>query len=924
MKKVREQNIFGITGSKKHNTYPIFSNEDYGDYGYCILYTGKLDKNDEYGEIIGIDIDDYRDIPIKQKLEELGFDYSVCGNYDWITISAKNGIHIICKWTSNTDITTTNLYHQGKKSCIDMRGTGGKLILAGSKTNIGDYRFAGVEPTPKSKLLNIKTLNPTLYKSITDKVNKNLGGLRNDKELKTELEKAEKYNKKKPNINYIDNPNDFDLEVIRVMLSKLDMNVEHYGEWCRMGMCIHNEFGGNDLGKKLYKEFSSMNYKYDEDYVDNIWDYWTTYDIKEKYPYLNKRIILRDIIQKTDNPNMFNECRKIAKDNIKQRNMDSDSEDSNNTEDIFLSEAYIEYRKNFEENENVWRVGSSFRRLEVNMNGEIRLKTLCKTKLKDLYENLPPIPYIVEGKTKYKSFIQNWIRDPNAKCYYGCGFKPNQPLEFEVNCKGKIYKYCNEFYGFRGAEPYSVSENDRVFMIDTFRKQLKMLCENNDTLLSYCLHFLRKMLLYPEQKSMNVMICFISDFTGLGKTSMIDFIFNDIIGKQYAKTTDKLDKVFSTFSDYRHNKIGFCYNEGELSMTMNKFNLLKGLITDIEDNYEKKYEDSEDSENLLHCFFTSNQLVSLKITETDRRHFVCFGIPIEPMEDFEIQKTNFHKCLDSGVFGNVIFDYLTKDNSWVDKVMGSKYFDYGHNIPMTKAKASIVETFTPIEIQFLKYLCENNFRSMENNMKALCNPMELRSYYTISGNSYGLARDYKLKELRTDNPNCKSYQNEDDRYLDSVNKLEDICINAPILETHKPYYEYANKTPLKNMSIKNKSKTLQKEYCEMLSVDKNYDNFIDNDTDEIFMEIKRNPNNPYIRLEMSYFVWKMNDWRSKTNSTSSKKQLNSIINQFRVDFNRTTNSSIMKIKSIRGKKYISFNKKEVLDRINEKYIFSED
>jgi hypothetical protein len=44
MKKARPpiQNIFGITGSKKHNTYPITHDDTYGEYGYCVLYTGKL------------------------------------------------------------------------------------------------------------------------------------------------------------------------------------------------------------------------------------------------------------------------------------------------------------------------------------------------------------------------------------------------------------------------------------------------------------------------------------------------------------------------------------------------------------------------------------------------------------------------------------------------------------------------------------------------------------------------------------------------------------------------------------------------------------------------------------------------------------------------------------------------------------------
>jgi hypothetical protein len=76
-------------------------------------------------------------------------------------------------------------------------------------------------------------------------------------------------------------------------------------------------------------------------------------------------------------------------------------------------------------------------------------------------------------------------------------------------------------------------------------------------------------------------------------------------------------------------------------------------------------------------------------------------------------------------------------------------------------------------------------------------------------------------------------------------------------------------------------------------------------THDVKLDVNRNKDiNNYVRIEMSYFIWKMNDYRQK--------------------FNRTTNNSLMKIKTINGKKYISFHKKEVLDRINEKYVFTED
>jgi hypothetical protein len=932
MKKARPpiQNIFGITGSKKNGNYPITHDENYGNYGYCVLYTGKL--LGDSGSCIGIDIDDYSDRPIKDKLVDLGFDWEKCKNYPWITKSAKNGVHIICHWSSNTDITTTNLYHQGKDSCIDMRGTGGKLILAGSKSTIGNYEWVNKEPTKQDKLLFIKVLNPSLYSSIENHSNKNLGGLRKDKKEQNELKNIEK--KQKPNIKYIDNPNDSDLELFRVILSKLGMNVEHYQKWCKMGMCLHNEFGGNDIGLNLFKEFSTMSDKFDEDYIDRRWEYWSVYNVKEKYPYLNRRIIIRELIRKTNNNNIFSECMKEAKNNLKQNNTEADaeSEGSSSGEDIFLSDIYTEYKKKFEEMEGVFRVDDTFRRLRVSMNAEVKLETLDENKLSKAYKNHPKIPYHDDnGKLKWKSFIQTWIQDPNAKSYYGCAFKPNKPRDYYIKMGNRDYHYSNEFYGFRGDNPpetYNPTQDKKDFMIHTFRTQLKMLCENNEEILTYHLHFLRKMLLYTEQKSMNVMTCFISDYTGLGKNSMVEFIFNKIIGSQYAKISDKLDKVFGTFSQFRHNKVAFCYNEGELNMTLNKFNQLKSLITDIDDDYEQKFCGSIDSENLLHCWFMSNDLLSLKITETDRRHLVCYGIPIEPKEDFDKQVNNWYKCLEDNDFGYVIFDYLTKDMK-VDEVLGNKYYDFGHNIPLTKAKASIIETFTPVEIQFLKYLLESNFKSMENTMKQIANPSLLQRYYICCGNRWALEYDYKLKELQDGNTKCKSYDNTDDRYNDSLSIIEEIVDNSQFIETDTPYYQMIDKTSLRNeKSVKKRNTILTQQYLKMLSCKEDYIDYykdIDGNRDlSVKLDTQRQSSKKYVRIEMSYFIWKMNDYRQKSNSSASKKQLNSILNQFRIVFNRTTNNNLMKIKSINGKKYICFHKDDVLQRINDKYVFSED
>jgi hypothetical protein len=190
---------------------------------------------------------------------------------------------------------------------------------------------------------------------------------------------------------------------------------------------------------------------------------------------------------------------------------------------------------------------------------------------------------------------------------------------------------------------------------------------------------------------------------------------------------------------------------------------------------------------------------------------------------------------------------------------------------------------------------------MENTMKQIAHPSLLQKYYMSVNCEWALEYDYKLKELQNGNIKCKSYDNIEDRYTDSLSIIEEIVDNAQFLETFIPYYQIISKTNLRNEhNIKKKCSILTHNYLQMLSINTE------------FMDHYKTISNEYSTHEI------------KLDVNRNKEQMNSILNQFRIVFNRTTNNSLMKIKTINGKKYISFHKKEVLDRINEKYVFTED
>jgi hypothetical protein len=918
-----KQYIFNITGKKDKidkdgniikGDYPKFSNEDFGEYGYALLYTGCIGTHEPI--IIGVDLDDYRDIPLKDKLEKFGFDWENCKDYKWITKSAKGGVHIIVKYSPTYDITTSNIRHtfpdgieRGRgcdiKSEIDMRGTGGKLILAGSKSSLGNYEWINGTPTDNDILVPLGYLNPDLLKSI--KAQKTISKKHYEK-----IVREDKKNKTKPNTPLYKKKESktysYDLEVVKCMLNKLEFDSEEYTDWNIIGMCLHNEFNGSEEGLEMFKHFSQLNPKYDEQYINVRWKYWTDYHIDEKYPNLNSKTIYTYARERTGNNNIYNEVKSEASKNV-NGNVGED------TEDIFLDKQYIIAREQFEKVEKVYRVGGTFRRIR-RRKGDLILQILKRQDLLNNYENYPKIAYVVEGKRKFKSFIHTWLQDPYSNSYYDCEFSPSKPAEFEDIDGNKI---VNEFFGFRGEKKpknYNPTDEKKELMIDTFNKQLKMLCENNEEYFKYTLHYIRKMFVYPEQKKMNVMINFMSDTTGLGKGTMIELLFEKMIGKQYATSSSNIHKFFSQFSQMRHNKIAFCLDEANMNDTKKYFERLKNCITETEDDLELKGEQSIDSDNIVHMFSTCND-PPIKITETDRRNVLFFGVPLFNEEEYEKQKTLWYDFLEEDEdFGYVIYDYITKDNSWVDKNMGRKYYDFGKNIPKSRARNSIIEMFMPVEIQFLKYIIENNFADLVYNIKKIADPYLIRKYYCIIGNDYAINTDFRLESL--DNINSKDYDNTDDKYKDAMDKLEEIVINSPLLELEKPYNEYNIKTPLKNKRIKEKSLILQKEYLQMLSIDTEFMEFFEEQEDYKF-ESNRNKDNEYIRIELSFFINKMNWWRKSNNCNESKKTAFGIKNSIDKIFNQTTIDNLVDIHSNNGKYYFAFNKQLVLDRILNKY-----
>lgn len=940
----RKIGCWSVLGAKNGNEfgyYPLFTHID--NPAYTILYCGKILDNE--GVIIGIDIDEY-DLSVKEQLLKYGFNEDIINNYKWITKTARGGLHIIIKYEECLDTTTTGLYINGVKSKVDIRGTGGKLILAGSETMYkGKYEWLNGEPNIEDMKTLKELKNDTLYNAIYDKANHKKNNKKSTKIVEdkyknfVKIEKSYLHNRKLKVYEYTEKTEE-DIVMYETMLEKIKEYSVGYTDWCVIGIILANEFKFNNDGLNLFKYFSEFcPKKYNEYQTEKIWDYWKGYDTIDKYPSLNKSILIYYMIDNSNNKNIFNVCRNETKLKLKELKSedidDNESVSSANTisSDLFINEQYLALKKTFEK--EVYKVKNYYQRIEYDDDNNKKMTKYNATQLRETFMDYAII-YIPneEGKMKKHYFLKLWMDDPNKLKYYNSCFRPTKEQTFTNIRNGVEYNWLNEFTGFVAEDKpplYNPLPDKITKYVNIFNKQLLMLNENNPKLAEYCFYFIRKMLLYPEQKSMNVMVCFISSFNGLGKTSFVEFL-QQIIGEKYAEITSDCDRIFEKHSQMRHNKILLSYNEGELSSTYSKFNKFKTLITDKSDKYEEKYMMEEDSKNFVHLFFQSNFIVSVKIADGDRRHYVVFGKPCENFKEFQ---RLWWDMIEDDEAKFIIYDYI-KNFDTKGNPMGHKKYDFGNNIPQTEAKTTIQSVFIPVEQQFLRHLCKSNFKEMTYSMGKFDTDF-LREFYILTNNEKAYHEDSRTeggyyKELNFDNPLDR---------LKKINKLLNKYIKSHhFIELDKPLDKYDTLTTLRNEKMEHiKYQKLIKQSLDLLSIDtsryedywinengcdEDYsDKFISDGNCGIRLFTKRSDyNKEYVRININCFIAQLNYWRNKGNNNKLTIKDTTIINNFKQIYNLETENELMNIKEIKGNYMIEFKKEDILNRVEEKYSFN--
>jgi len=186
-----------------------------------------------------------------------------------------------------------------------------------------------------------------------------------------------------------------------------------------------------------------------------------------------------------------------------------------------------------------------------------------------------------------------------------------------------------------------------------------VICDNNDELYKWVISWIYGLVdkTNPKNKTALVMI---SEEQGLGKNTLIEFMQDYLLGKNFVSVKSDIPSITKSFNKFLIGKRLVSCNE--LSSTRDEFkanfNNLKEKITETRIDIEPKGYDPYNVDLLAGFIFASQWIDSMYIERSDRR-YTC----IELVKQFDNKKEYFTKlrkeCFNQ-TMGNVFYTYLTK------------------------------------------------------------------------------------------------------------------------------------------------------------------------------------------------------------------------------------------------------------------------
>lgn len=237
--------------------------------------------------------------------------------------------------------------------------------------------------------------------------------------------------------------------------------------------------------------------------------------------------------------------------------------------------------------------------------------TFTKDKLSVSYEHLM-YQYVDKDDdgneiVKSKSFISNWLKDPEIRQYVDMEVYPDNN-----KCPDGIFNLWTPFK-MENIINYKHDQN----AIELFNYHLFLMSGKDKEVYEYLQKYIAHMIQYPDKKSTCPILI---GEQGCGKSTIVDFLSN-MLGKTFVSTDPSRD-VYGPFNSKMATSYLVNLNELSKKDTNDSIGKIKGLITDRTLSINAKGKDLIEIISYHHFIFTSNNDDPFKIEFGDRRFII--------------------------------------------------------------------------------------------------------------------------------------------------------------------------------------------------------------------------------------------------------------------------------------------------------------
>lgn len=225
-----------------------------------------------------------------------------------------------------------------------------------------------------------------------------------------------------------------------------------------------------------------------------------------------------------------------------------------------------------------------------------------------------------EVKISFGCAVERFALD--AITYSGADFVP-----FLRDSPSLDPSFLNLWTGF--ARNTDIAEPNLALVQPLLDHLLHVWCRDNTALYEYVISWFAYLVQQPSNPRRTALI--VRGQPGCGKTSIVEYIGREIIGRKYYLQCD-IERIMARFNDDLHSRLLILIDEtyqSEVSQTTLE-SKLKNLITAERINIESKGMPIENVRNAAHFIFCSNADVPIRIDLSDRRYCAleCCSIPV--------------------------------------------------------------------------------------------------------------------------------------------------------------------------------------------------------------------------------------------------------------------------------------------------------